>query len=263
MHNRTLSHPAPSFPADMPGVFPGTRTVCLSVTRSTNDEARRPEFRHGDIVLAEEQTAGRGQRGNSWESLPGRNLTFSIVLEPAFLPAECQFYLSETICLGIADTLESAGIEARIKWPNDIYIGDRKAAGILIENDLCGTTLRRSIAGIGLNVNQESFSPGLPNPVSLHAAAGRTFDRSALLADLCAKVRARYRMLEEGDVATLERDYHARLYRLDTPAWYAAPDGRRFRGTIRRVEPAGELVVEHGDGSLKSYLFKEIEFIVG
>ncbi len=247
---------------ELTGVFPTSRVVCLPTTRSTNDEARRPEYVHGDIVLAEEQTAGRGQRGNSWESTPGCNLTFSLILEPTFLPAENQFYLSETACLTLVDTLSKHGIEARIKWPNDIYIDNRKVSGMLIENDLCGMTLQRSIVGIGLNVNQESFSPTLPNPVSLSQVTGKKLDRKELLNDFCAMMYKRYRMLEEGDVSTLEQDYYAHLYRLNIPAEYVTPQGTRFRGIIRRVKPAGDLIVEHEDGSLKSYLFKEIEFVI-
>ena len=263
MCNRTNLSTGPVPAKEKEGVFPGSRRVCLPVARSTNDEARRQEFRHGGIVQAEEQTAGRGQRGNSWESQPGLNLTFSLVLEPVFLPAEQQFLLSETICLSITDTLQEIGIEARIKWPNDIYIGDRKAVGILIENDLCGMTLQRSIAGIGINVNQTTFSPGIPNPVSLCRVAGRELDRENLMEVLCAKLRERYRMLEQGDVALLQRDYHSCLYRLNLPARYALPNGEQFQGTIRRVAPTGELFVEHENGTLESYLFKEIEYIIG
>ena len=134
---------------------------------STNDEARDARYMNGAVVIAERQSRGRGQRGNSWSSAEGMNLTFSAVLCPAGLRAESQFYLSKAVALSVSDTVDSFGIESRIKWPNDIYVGDGKVAGILIENDLMGACISRSIAGIGLNVNQTAFDPALPNPTSL------------------------------------------------------------------------------------------------
>ena len=106
----------------------------ITETTSTNDDARRPEYCHGDIVWAERQTAGRGQRGHSWTSAEGENLTFSLVLEPRFLPVGEQFLLSEAVALALTDTFADFGIDTRIKWTNDIYVGDRKLVGILIEH---------------------------------------------------------------------------------------------------------------------------------
>lgn len=142
----------------------------IAETTSTNDDAKRPEYRHGDIVWAERQTAGRGQRGHSWTSPEGENLTFTLVLEPVFLPVGEQFLLSETVTLALTDTFASFGIDARIKWTNDIYVGDKKLVGILIEHSYSGPTLARTIAGIGINVNQRAFDPALPNPVSMAVA---------------------------------------------------------------------------------------------
>lgn len=149
----------------------------IAETTSTNDDAKRPEYRHGDIVWAERQTAGRGQRGHSWTSPEGENLTFTLVLEPVFLPVGEQFLLSEAVTLALTDTFAAFGIDARIKWTNDIYVGDKKLVGILIEHSYSGPTLARTIAGIGINVNQRAFDPALPNPVSMAVASGRTFDR--------------------------------------------------------------------------------------
>lgn len=108
----------------------------ITETTSTNDDAKRPEYRHGDIVWAERQTAGRGQRGHSWTSPEGENLTFTLVLEPVFLPVGEQFLLSEAVTLALTDTFAAFGIDARIKWTNDIYVGDKKLVGILIEHSL-------------------------------------------------------------------------------------------------------------------------------
>ena len=149
----------------------------IEETTSTNDDARDAKYRHGDIVWAERQTAGRGQRGHKWSSAEGLNLTFSLVLEPRFLPAGEQFLLNEAVALALTDTFAQFGIAARIKWTNDIYAGDKKLVGILIEHSYSGQTLARTIVGIGINVNQTEFDPALPNPVSMAMVAGRTFDR--------------------------------------------------------------------------------------
>ena len=119
----------------------------FDILGSTNDEARNALYGEGDVVIAEHQTAGRGQRGHTWESAVGENLTFSLILEPRFLPVNEQFLLTEVLALGLVDTLAEFGIEARIKWTNDIYVGDKKIVGMLVENSLGGGCLARTIAG--------------------------------------------------------------------------------------------------------------------
>ena len=162
---------------------------------SSNDEAADARYREGDVVWVERQTAGRGQRGHRWESEEGLNLTFSVVFEPSFLVPTRQFMLSEAVALAVCDTLARFGIEARIKWTNDIYVGDRKITGMLIENKLRNGGIMRSVAGIGLNVNQTRFDPVLPNPVSMAAATGCEFDRREVLEALRGDLDARYAML--------------------------------------------------------------------
>ena len=229
---------------------------------SSNDEACKPQYVEGDIILAQCQTAGRGQRGHTWESREGENLTFSLVLEPLFLPPSEQFLISECVALGVCDALLHYGIEAQIKWTNDIYIGDRKLAGILIEHKLQGSALARTVAGIGLNVNQKAFSDDLPNPISMAQAAGREFDREEVLQTVAASLMVRYEQLREGGAKELQADYHQRLYRLGQEHCYALPDGSRFRGIIRGVEPTGALRIENERGELLSFLFKEVEFVI-
>ena len=229
---------------------------------STNDEATAPQYVEGDIILAQCQTAGRGQRGHTWESREGENLTFSLLLEPLFLSPSEQFLISECVALGVCDALMHYGIEAQIKWTNDIYIGDRKLAGILIEHKLQGSALARTVAGIGLNVNQKAFSDDLPNPISMAQATGREFDREEVLQTVATSLMARYEQLREGGVKELQADYHQRLYRLGQEHCYALPDGGRFRGIIRGVEPTGALRIENERGELLSFLFKEVEFVI-
>lgn len=229
---------------------------------SSNDEACKPQYVEGDIILAERQTAGRGQRGHTWESREGENLTFSLLLEPQFLSPSEQFLISECVALGVCDALLHYGIEAQIKWTNDIYIGDRKLAGILIEHKLQGSALARTVAGIGLNVNQKAFSDDLPNPISMAQATGREFDREEVLQTVATSLMARYEQLREGGAKELQSGYHQRLYRLGQEHCYALPDGSRFRGIIRGVEPTGALRIENERGELLSFLFKEVEFVI-
>ena len=229
---------------------------------SSNDEACKPQYVEGDIILAQCQTAGRGQRGHTWESRKGENLTFSLLLEPLFLSPSEQFLISECVALGVCDALMHYGIEAQIKWTNDIYIGDRKLAGILIEHKLQGSALARTVAGIGLNVNQKAFSGDLPNPISMAQATGREFDREEVLQTVTTSLMARYEQLREGGAKDLQADYHQRLYRLGQEHCYALPDGSRFRGIIRGVEPTGALRIENERGELLSFLFKEVEFVI-
>ena len=229
---------------------------------SSNDEACKPQYVEGDIILAQRQTAGRGQRGHTWESREGENLTFSLLLEPLFLSPSEQFLISECVALGVCDALLHYGIEAQIKWTNDIYIGDRKLAGILIEHKLQGSALARTVAGIGLNVNQKAFSDDLPNPISMAQASGREFDREQVLQTVVTSLMARYEQLRDGGAKELQADYHQRLYRLGQEHCYALPDGSRFRGIIHGVEPTGALRIENERGELLSFLFKEVEFVI-
>ena len=234
----------------------------LASTTSTNDEVRDPKYRHGDAVWAERQTAGRGQRGHVWHSPEGENLTFSLVLEPRFLPVGEQFLLSEAIALALTDTFAHYGIATRIKWTNDIYAGDRKIVGMLIEHRYSGTHLARSIAGIGINVNQTAFDPALPNPVSMAQLAGRTFDRAEVLETFLAKCRDRYALLERGEADILQDDYRRRMYRLGERHVYRIPGRGEIEACIEGVRPTGELLLRHADGSTGAYLFGAIEFVV-
>ena len=235
----------------------------FDILGSTNDEARNPIYKEGDIVIAERQTAGRGQRGHTWESAEGKNITFSLILEPQFLPVNEQFLLSEVLALALVDTLAEYGIEARIKWTNDIYVGDRKIVGMLIENSLGGGALARTIAGIGLNINQTEFDPTLPNPTSMALVAGREFDREEVLTRLHTNILSLYESLRRGEKEMLQSRYRASMYRLGEQHPYALADGTIFEGTIRGVRASGELMIEHAsDGTLCEYLFKQVEFII-
>ncbi len=160
---------------------------------STNDLARaRGE---GSVVVAQRQTAGRGQGEHTWESEEGKNLTFSVVFEPRFLAVGDAFELSLMVAGAVKDALAEFGIEAWVKHPNDVWVVEQKIAGILIENDVRGDLLCRTVAGVGLNVNQVEFPADLPNPVSMHLLTGKEYDLNVVLKKVLEAIAERYERL--------------------------------------------------------------------
>lgn len=215
-----------------------------------------------DVVWAECQSAGRGQRGHTWHSNEGVNLTFSTVLKPTFLTAVEQFMLSEVVALSLVDALAEYGVECRIKWTNDIYAGDKKIAGVLIEQSLAGDTIARTVVGIGLNVNQREFPADLPNPTSIVVERGAECERREVLECFLKHLEKWYSRLERGEREAIESAYNYRLYRRDEFHAYALPSGEKFEAAIRGVRATGHLVLEHRDGSFGEYAFKEVEFVI-
>ena len=234
----------------------------LGITTSTNDDARDEKYREGDVVWADFQTAGRGQRGHLWHSAKGENLTFSVVLEPTFVPIAEQFSVSEVIALSLVDMLAEYGIEAKVKWTNDIYVGDRKLVGILIEHSLAPTSLRRTIVGIGINVNQTEFDASLPNPVSMAQLLGRELNAEGVLRCFMGHLQENYELLRSGGKAELHDRYNTLLYRKNEYHTYALPSGEKFSAKIVGTAPSGALCLENESGETKDYLFKEVEFII-
>ncbi len=243
----------------------------LDITASTNDDARDEKYREGDVVWADFQTAGRGQRGHLWHSRKGENLTFSVVLEPSFVPIAEQFSVSEVVALSLVDMLAEYGIEAKIKWTNDIYVGDKKLVGILIEHSLSSATLRRTIVGVGINVNQREFDPSIPNPVSMAQLLDRELDAEEVLQRFLKHLQENYEYLREAknsQLSTLNSQlalhdrYNALLYRKNEYHTYALPSGEKFRAKILGTAPSGALRLEDDKGNTKDYLFKEIEFVI-
>ena len=234
----------------------------FDTTASTNDDARNEKYCEGDVVWADFQTAGRGQRGHEWHSRKGENLTFSVVLEPTFVPIAEQFSVSEVVALSLVDMLAEYGIEAKIKWTNDIYVGDKKLVGILIEHSLASTLLRRTIVGVGINVNQTEFDPSLPNPVSMAQLLGRELDAEQVLTCFLNHLQRNYELLRSGEKEELHDRYNALLYRKNEYHTYALPSGEKFSAKIVGTAPSGALCLEDEAGATKDYLFKEVEFII-
>jgi len=210
------------------------------------------------VYVADFQTAGRGQRGNGWESAAGENLLFSILFKPTDILAEDQFIISQAVTLGIVEYIKSKGIIATVKWPNDIYVGDRKICGILIENAVNGHEFVSSIVGIGFNLNQLAFSPLLPNPVSLSMLTDVHYELKEELLSLLRCIFAEY---DSRSQQTQER-YVASLYRLGRRHTYIdTASGQAFTGAIRGVDKTARVIIETEEGD-KAFAFKEISYVL-
>ncbi|MCH5328043.1 MAG: biotin--[acetyl-CoA-carboxylase] ligase [Coprobacter sp.] len=236
--------------------------IRLKETESTNTYLKqllsRQAVEEWTVVVTDSQTAGRGQRGNNWEAEPGKNLTFSLVLYPRHIPPSRQFCLSQMIALGVTDALQKFGSGFSVKWPNDIYWNDQKIAGILIENEIIGSTFESAVAGIGLNVNQEIFRSPAPNPVSLKQITGIEIDLSALLTDIVECIRKRY---YEGNTEALHRNYLQMLFRKEGMYPYRDRNGL-FYASLSGIGEEGHLILETENHEIRKYAFKEISYIL-
>lgn len=244
------------------------RIVHLEETDSTNRWlALRSRELSGERVCVETafQTAGKGQGTNRWESARSCNLTASMLTHPEGVEAREQFLLSMAAALSVADALQEVlphGLTAEVKWPNDIYVGDRKIAGILIECRLKGCRISDCITGIGLNVNQREFVGDAPNPVSIVQLTDRLTDRQLLLQRLLGHYDRRMEMTRtESGRRELRREYRSRLWRREGLHGYADGNGL-FRAVLADVEDDGHLVLCDEDGRMRRYAFKEVKSII-
>lgn len=234
---------------------------------STNSEALRrlPELPSGTVLAAREQTAGRGQRGNRWFSAPGQNLLFSIVLkfgadglEP--LPAAHAVWLNELVSVAVASFLAGYGIRSAIKWPNDIYVGNRKICGILIENSLAPSgSLSASVIGVGINVLQRDF-PQLAGATSMALELDRELDVDQALERFLAVFGD---LLPRLGSPPLREAYEAQLFRRGVRARYRdLLLDQAFTGVIEGVEADGRLRIRDEEGLKRHYQFKELSYIL-
>ena len=243
------------------------KRIALEETNSTNAYAKTlPEDESHELTLVttEFQTAGRGAGTNTWESERGKNLLFSLVVYPQRLQANQMFALSEVTALAIRDALVAQcsmfNVQCSIKWPNDIYHADKKIVGMLIENDLRGKWVRRSIIGVGVDVNQTRFLGDAPNPVSLAQILGKEVDRDQVLESILHQFNHYYGMMEREQFAELHNRYMQYLYRKNGMHSYADTTGT-FQARIIDVEPTGHLVLECQNGEQRRYDFKEVKFL--
>lgn len=242
----------------------GQSIIYIERTESTNNYAtsqvRENEVKAGTVFLAYDQVAGRGQLTNHWESEAGKNLTFSVFLRPDFLDIRKQFMLSKVVCLALYEFLSQQVNGVKIKWPNDMYVDDRKICGNLIENAVMNGIITQSIVGIGVNINQSRFLSKAPNPVSLKMLTGKTYDLDEMLAGLLKTMDHFYQKLASWQQDELDQAFHRKLYRLDE--WHPYQDEtHRYTGMITGVNQIGQLMIREKDGPVWEYHFKEVEYL--
>ena len=243
------------------------RYILLHETASTNTYLMRMAtiLPSGTVIHTNNQSAGRGQRGNSWEAEPGKNLTFSqLIKDAAVIPAE-QFYISEAVSLAIVEYLNRYTGGISIKWPNDIYYNDKKICGILIEHTLQGNAIKNTVIGVGLNINQTEFRSDAPNPVSLAQIIGKETPLEEALHAVCELIEKHtdFKGFTADKFAEMHKQYLSKLYRNDGAMHtFALPDGTRIEARITDVLPDGTLCLTHSDGTAGRYAFKEIAFII-
>jgi len=242
--------------------------IHLETIGSTNkfalDFVETSPIKNGLVIWADEQTDGRGYGENRWESEAGKNLTFTLVIKPLYIPPASQFIITQMVSVSLQNTIENitARNDIRIKWPNDLYAGNKKLAGMLIQNVIKGNEIDVSAIGIGLNVNQETFSPGLPNPVSIYQLTKKIFDREKLLNDFLQSFQNEYEksgspLFQE----TVTKSYFQKMYLFNVWATYQAGN-EVFQGKILGVGSFGQLVLKLENGEERQFGFKEVELII-
>ncbi|MTI32303.1 biotin--[acetyl-CoA-carboxylase] ligase [Xanthovirga aplysinae] len=242
-------------------LFAGKQVISLPTCHSTNDIAAALVSKggtfEGTLVITDQQTAGKGQRGNQWEAEPGKNLTFSLILKPGFLNISQQFALNMAVSLGVHDTLfPLLGDGLKVKWPNDIYFFDKKLGGILIENTLKNNNIEFSVVGVGINVNQEKFSTA--KATSLTQIVGSPFELREVLSTMLQKIEVRYLQLKESGESKIRPDYLESLYWYNEPHTFLAED--YFTGLIKGIDPIGRLIIER-ESNVQYFSLKEVSFI--
>lgn len=240
------------------------RIIELERVDSTNSFAERltreMTVPDGTVIWAHDQTAGKGQGENVWHSEPGKSLTMTMIRYPVFLAVDRQFLLNKSVSLGVLDFVHALLPEGpcRIKWPNDICYGSSKLGGILINHSIPGNTFGHSVIGIGINVNETSFDPVVPDPVSIRQITSGTTDLETALKVLIEKLDDRYRQLKRGSVGLLDREYKNSLMGVNEERRFKTVSGI-FTGIIRDVDQFGRLIVESGDKGHMIFSHGEIE----
>ena len=244
----------------------GNKVLYFEELGSTNDKSfeliKSESAESGTIVYTDYQNKGRGQIGKYWESEKGKNLLLSLLLKKIGLEVENQFLISIFTSLAIKDLVqETLQMNATIKWPNDIYVANRKICGILIQNSIMNKLIGASVIGIGLNVNQSKFSPSLPNPCSLKSITGEEFPLEEILEKLIQLLKKYYDLLLKGQYVELIDQYHNALYRKGIETRFKKPNGQSFEGIIKGIDPSGKLQLKIKD-KIESFGFHELKYII-
>jgi len=239
--------------------------IFLKEVESTNNYANQlvlsKAAEHGTVVLAQHQKTGRGQQGNSWESEAGKNVLASFILFPQFLPVAKQFQLSKIVSLALIDFIGHETKSVSIKWPNDIYIQNKKIAGILIENSVKGSFISSAIIGIGLNLNQLKFISDAPNPVSLKQITGKNYDVEKVAGKIWEYFNVWYGKLQAEQYKEIDSAYFKTLFRVNEWVLFSK-NGESFEAKIIEIGEYGQLCLEERNGVFSEYMFKEVEFVI-
>ncbi len=247
------------YPNDFPSTLirvEETDSTSLYLTRLCQEQ----EVKEMTVVVTDYQTAGRGQRGNSWESEKGENLLFSTVFYPTFLSARKQFLLSQVVSLAVKETLDNYAEGFSVKWPNDIFWKEKKICGMLLENDLSGIQIDRCIAGIGININQEEFHSEAPNPVSLWQITNKKESTLDILQQVMERINVYYELLRSGKDAWIASRYERSLFRNSGFHPFRDEQGD-FQAMITGIEPGGKLILTDDNGRERRYAFKEVTYL--
>ena len=239
-----------------------TKMIRMQEVDSTNSFLKNLKTYDADaltVAVADHQTAGRGQGTHTWESEPGKNLLFSLLTCPTWVPVRQQFLLSEAGALAVKDALDTYTDGITLKWPNDVYWNDKKISGTLIETSIDSKGIKTCIFGIGINVNQEAFHSDAPNPVSLRQILGHEVDKDELLQKVIGGFRRYYELLRRADYMDVSGIYHLSLYRRKGFHRYEDADGD-FEGAFVEVEDDGHLILHDKQGVIRSYSFGEVKF---
>lgn len=207
-----------------------------------------------------EQTQGKGLGSNRWLSQRGQNILISFLFQPP-ITIQNQFYFNQYFALAIRDFLSKFIENPMIKWPNDIYVGNKKIAGILIEHSIQGDTLKYSIAGVGININQTLFEPEIPNPTSLSILTGITFDIPELIDQLADSLNEHYHLIMNQNYKNLEEEYLTHLFQYQITARYLIQE-QEIIGTIVGLSPIGQLLIQSATGELYTCNYKEVKFLL-
>ncbi len=232
---------------------------------STNDKMKSliaEGLSEYSVVITNHQFAGKGQKGNSWESEKGKNLTFSLLLKPHFMLAQDQFVISKIVCLGILDFLKQYSDSFSIKWPNDIYYNNLKIGGVLIENSLYSSFIGTSVVGIGLNINQDKFISDAPNPVSLKNIIHKKSDLDIVLKQIVDNIFTYYtQIIDVNDFDVINQKYFNSLFRREGLFCYKDAEGE-FKARITGISDYGQLILCKENGHEQTYSFKEVQFLI-
>lgn len=239
--------------------------IHISETNSTNNYLKEllqtQNVDEGTVVWADFQSAGKGQRGNGWESETEKNILFSIVLFPRFVKAGEQFILSQIVSLAVANCLQEYTEGISIKWPNDIYWNEKKICGILLENTILEDNIGYSVAGIGININQENFRSDAPNPVSLKQITSRDYNLEEILKTVVDNINVYYQQINIGNADHLVKQYKESLFRKEGYHLYN-DGGLNFLARIQDVNSSGILILKTKEGEERHFAFKEVKYII-